>query len=192
LAVWKKVELYRDCYITFDKAYYSAPFRCVGQTLWVRGGSQTVRIYSQDYQLLATHSRAQRPGERQTQHDHLPPHKVPGLLLDRRDCQGRAANIGPATCQVVQTWLADPVLDRLPTVGRLLRLGERFGERRLEAACQRALHFEDPSYRTIKGILGKGLEKEETAELGGAPAARSFVRGAAELVGHLLGGEAWS
>ncbi|HZA22134.1 MAG TPA: IS21 family transposase [Dehalococcoidia bacterium] len=192
LAIWKKVELYRDCYITFDKAYYSAPFRYVGQTLWVRGGSQTVRIYSQDYQLLATHSRAQRPGERQTQHDHLPPHKVPGLLLDRQDCQTRAANIGPATSQVVQTWLADPVLDRLPTVGRLLRLRERFGEGRLEAACQRASRFEDPSYRTIKGILGKGLEKEEPAEIQGAPAACSFVRSAAELVGHLLGGGSWS
>jgi hypothetical protein len=33
MAVWKQAELYRDCYVTFDRAWYSAPHRLVGQTL---------------------------------------------------------------------------------------------------------------------------------------------------------------
>jgi hypothetical protein len=39
--------------------------------------------------------------------------------------------------------------------GRLLKLGERFGPERLEAACARALRFDDPAYITIKHILGE-------------------------------------
>src|SRR5207245_191777 len=37
LAVWKQVKLHRDGYVVFENAYYSAPFRYVGQSLWVRG-----------------------------------------------------------------------------------------------------------------------------------------------------------
>jgi transposase len=191
LAVWKVAQVHRDCHLTFDNAYYSAPFRLVGQELRVRGGVDTVRLYTRDYQLVFTHRRAQRPGERVTHPDHLPPEKLPGLLLDRQDCQASAADIGPATQEVVQTLLEDPVLDRLPMVGRLLRLRERFGDQRLEAACRRALSFGDPSYTTVKRILTKGLEEAEPRPAGPRSQAQTFVRSAAELVGHLVGGGAW-
>lgn len=126
-----------------------------------------------------------------THPDHLPSEKLPGLLLDRQECQAAAADIGPATQQWVQALLEDPVLDRRPTVGRRLRLRERFGDQRLEAACRRALSFGDPAYTTVKGILVRGLEEAEPRP--GAPKsqAQTFVRSAAELVGHLVGGEAW-
>ena len=75
-----------------------------------------------NYQLIATHERADLPGTRRTNLDHLPPEKVPGLTLDRETCGEEAATIGPATAEVVRALLEDPVIDRLPTVGRLLRL----------------------------------------------------------------------
>jgi len=62
MAIWKRVKLHRDCYLVFERAYYSAPFRLVGQHLWVRGGTREVQIYTSDYQLVATHPRAQKPG----------------------------------------------------------------------------------------------------------------------------------
>ena len=72
MAIWKKAKLSRDCYLTFDHAYYSAPHRLIGQQLWVSGGIQTVRIYTLDHQLVATHDRAQHPGQRCTHLYHLP------------------------------------------------------------------------------------------------------------------------
>lgn len=194
LAVWKQVKLHRDGHVVFEGAYYSAPFRLVGQTLWVRGGMRQVRLYTLDYELVATHERAARPGTRQTHPDHLPPEKLAGLLLTAEACQERAATIGPAAVQVVATLLADPVLDRRRTADRLLRLGERFGAHRLEAACARALHFGDPTYKTIKRIL---TERLDMAELPPAPPspppAPTFVRTVHELVGRLLqGGGAWT
>ena len=192
MAVWKKVKVHRDCYVEFDKAYYSAPYRLVTQSVWVCGGLQQVRIFTLKHQLVATHDRAQRPGERLTHLDHLPPEKVPGLTLDREDCLATATQVGVATHQVVQTLLDDPVIDRLPTVGRLLRLRRKFGDQRLEAACQRALYFDDPVYKTIKRILTQGLENEPLSCPALSPPATVFVRHAEELVGDLLGGETWS
>ena len=193
MGVWKILKLHRDCYVHFDNAHYSAPFGYIGQRLRVRGGARQVRIYTMDYQLIATHERADKPGTRHTNLDHLPPEKVPGLTLDREACRAEAANIGVATAEVVQTLLDDSVLDRLPMVGRLLRLRQRYDDDRLEAACRRALHFDDLAYKTIKRILAEGLDAQPPpGEPVPAPPARTFVRSAVELVGGLLGGLSWN
>jgi transposase len=192
MAVWKQVKVQRDGYVEFDQAYYSVPYRLITQPVWVCGGIQQVRIYTTQHHLMATHERAQLPGQRRTHLDHLPPQKVPGLTLNREGCLTTATQIGPAALQVVQTWLDDPVLDRLPTAGRLLRLRERFGAERLEAACRRALHFEDPAYKTVRRILKQGLENEALPAPVSSPEAACFVRSAEELVGDLLEGVSWN
>lgn len=194
LAIWKQAKLHRDCHVVFEKAYYSAPFRLAGQQLWVRGGAQSVQIFTQDYQLVATHPRAQRPGQRLTQTDHLPPHKVFGLTLTRDLCREQASEIGLATCLLVDRLLDHRPEDRLRTAGRLLKLAEKFGPERLEAACRRALCFDDPSYMTVKRILQRGLdgEKIETALFVLAPPSTTFARTAEELVGDLAGGAQWN
>ena len=143
LAVWKPVKRHRDCYVVFEQAFYSAPFRLIGQRLWVRGGNQEVRLDTTRDQLVATHPRAPRPGGRVTQPAHLPPEQIPGAFWTRASCRALAAEVGPATTQPVEVRLADPVLDRLPRVIRVLKLRERVGSPRLEAACARALHFGD-------------------------------------------------
>ena len=45
LAIWEQVKAHRDCRIVFDNAYYSTPFRLVGQKLWVRGDTMQVGSY---------------------------------------------------------------------------------------------------------------------------------------------------
>jgi hypothetical protein len=156
--------------------------------LWVRGGTQTVQIYTADYHLVATHTRAQQPGQRITHLDHLPTHKTPGLVLTRESCRLRADEIGPFTRQVVDGMLAHRPEDRLRTAGQLLKLAQRFSPQRLEAACARAIRFDDSAYLTIKHILEKGLDRQAPPEIVDPPPAQSFVRTVAELVGHLVGG----
>jgi transposase len=192
LAVWKVAKLHRDCHVVFAQAYYSAPYRLVGQSLRLRGGTQTVQIYTLSYQLVATHDRAQQPGQRQTHPAHLPPELVNGLFVDRATCQAVAQDIGPATSQVVQQLLSDARLDRLPTTRRLLKLRERFGDERLEAACQRALTYAEASYQTIKRILESELDSVTAEAKPIVAPAQTFVRTASELVGHLFGGLTWS
>ena len=191
--IWKMLTLHRDCHAVFDESYYSAPFSYIGKKLRVRGGNKQVRIYTQDYQWLATHKLAEKPGTRRTNPRHLPPEKLPGWLLTRESCQEDADSIGPSTAKVVSILLNDPVIDRMYTAGRLIRLRTRYGDQRLEAACARALHFDDPAYKTVKRILSEGLEAEPLIKYPTILApARAFVRDAADLVGSALGGISWN
>lgn len=191
LAVWKQVKLHRDCHLVFDKAYYSAPLRLVGQRLWVRGGTQEVQIYTSDYALVGTHARAQRPGQRMTNEAHLPHHKVAGLFLTRATCREQAETVGQATKNVIDELLDHRPEDRLRTAGRVLRLGDLFGRERLEAASARALRFGDPAYLTIKRILEQGLDAESLPPVPSAPPATTFARPVSELMSRLLGGASW-
>lgn len=191
LAIWKVVTVHRDCYVVFNNACSSVPFRLIGQQVQLRGGSQEVRCYTQAWQLVATHARATKAGERLTHPDHLPPEKLPGLLLGHASCREQATAIGPATSQVVETLLADTAVDRLRTVGRILRLEASVGAVRLEAACARALTFDELSHRTIKRMLAHGFD-QEAVEPERTPPAATFLRSAKDLLGHLFGGAAWN
>jgi transposase len=192
LALWKLVTLHRDCYVVFDSAFYSAPFRLIGQHLHVRGGSREVRLYTADFQLVATHPRARQPGERLTHADHLPPEKLPGLLLEEEHCRVTASDIGPATREVVESLLGDGVIDRRRTVLRLLSLRERYGDQRLERGCARALRFATPDYLTVKRILKEALDQEELPAIAASAPAQTFIRSAQDLLGHLFGGAVWN
>ena len=192
LAIWKLCKLHRDCHVVFDNAYYSAPHRLVGQRLRVRGGIQAVRIFTADYQLVASHDRATQPGQRFTHPAHLPPELLEGLTMDRDNCRTAAQDIGPATTEVVTQLLDTGVVDRLPAVRLLLRLRERFGDHRLEAACARAVRYDDPSYQTVKKILEAGQEDAQPQPEPIRAPASIFVRSASDLVGHLLGGVRWN
>jgi hypothetical protein len=75
-----------------------------------------------------------------------------------------AADIGPATRQVVDSLLTERPLDRLRAVQAILRLRETVGPQRLEAACARAIFFGDARYRRIKEILNAALDREPLPE----------------------------
>jgi transposase len=193
LAIWKEATVGVDGHITFDNAFYSVPMGVPrGAKVRVRGGAQSVTLFTLTHEPLATHDRAHHPGQRLTHPDHLPPHKVAGLTVNRDECRSAATAIGPATDHIVTTLLGDPAVDRLRTVGRLLRLGERYGDVRLEAACQRALQFDEPTYTTVKRILLEGLDTQPSTATLTTPPAQTFVRTASELLGHLFGGGAWN
>jgi transposase len=181
LATWKQAKLHRDCHIQFDQAYYSAPFRYVGQTLWVRGDARTVRLYA-DYTLVATHPRATTPGQRVTNLDHLPAEKADALTLTPARCRDEATQIGPDTLQVVNRLLDEQPLDRLRSVRKLLRLAHTYTPTRLEQACTRALRFETVSYVSVKQILQTGLDAEEAPVAIPAPDWPRFARTSRELL----------
>jgi len=114
IVIWKKAKLHRDCYVVFEGSYYSAPFRLVGQKLLICAGSRQVRLFTEKYELVATHERAQKPGERLTHPDHLPkenpsrfavrPGELPGRcpggghshVASRRGFTGRSGGGSPA------------------------------------------------------------------------------------------------
>jgi len=68
---------------------------------------------------------------------------------------------GPSTAKLVEAVLA---ARRHPEQGfrsclGIVRLGDRYGPERLEAACKRALAIRAHSYRSVESILRTGLDK---------------------------------
>jgi len=192
MAIWKKAKLHRDCHVVFEGSYYSAPFRLVGQSLWVCAGTRQVRLFNEKYELVATHERATRPGTHQTHRDHYPAEKLPGLERTHASCLAQAAELGLAVQQTVEQILADPVLEQVHQAGRLLRLSEKYGCQRLNDACQRALDYGDPAYKTVKGILKQNLDQESQPIPIQLPLAHTFSRQPDELVGALAEVPTWN
>lgn len=194
-AVWKQAQLHRDGHVTFEKAYYSAPHRLVGQTLWLRAGLRDVRLFTERFELIASHPRAQAPGERFTQPDHLPAHLAAALATTRETTQAQADGIGPATAQVVSELLASRPVDRLRTALRVLRLAEQFTPARLETACRRGLAFGDTQFITLKRVLEAGGEAESQPAPSPIPGDSDeliFARSPEELARAILGGATWN
>ncbi len=192
-AAWKQVKLHRDGHVVFDKAFYSAPCRFVGQTLWLRAGLREIRLFSADFELIATHSRATHPGQRLTHLDHVPPEKVRGLTASRESCLTHAEAIGPATSQVIIELLDSRPVDKVRTALRVLHLAETYTPPRLEAACTRGLAFGDVQLVTLKRILAERLD-ELVLPAALVPVPREafvFVRPAEEFAEAVSGGVTW-
>jgi transposase len=186
LGIWGKVKLHRDCHAQFEYSYYSAPYTLMGKPLWLRATDTVVTLYH-DFQLVATHVRARERGTWRTLQEHLPPDAQAFFQRDRDWLLKQAARVGPACTQFIDRLLGDRIRVRLRGAQATLGLGERYGAKRLEAACARALEFDSVYYRTVKNILtgrfeskaaGARLESTKSTVYGSAT---RFVRTAINL-----------
>ena len=133
------------------------PYQLIGTRLDARAAGAVVEFYL-DGQLVKTHAFQARG--RRTDWTNLPEQKVGFFMRTPVWCRSQAALVGPACAALVGELLAINALFRLRQAQGVLRLGQRHGDARLEAACARALQAGDPSYRTVKGILAAGTEHE--------------------------------
>ena len=190
VAVWKQVKLHPDCHVVFDYSYYSAPHRLVGEKLWLRATPRRVEVYHR-FERLATHERAVHRGQRRTIGAHLPPDKLAGVLPEPSRLRALATEVGASTAEFIDRLLGERPLDRLRSAQGVLKLQHRYGSPRLEAACRRALAFDELRYHTVKSILNKGLDLEPVAEtefdFGPLPTTSRYARSAAELAPTLSG-----
>jgi hypothetical protein len=179
------VKVHPDCHVVISGSFYSVPFEYVGQELAAHVSESFVEIYKgQD--LVTSHPRSTRSGQWHTRVEDYPPAKAAYLIHTPDYCKELAARIGPSTQRVVEQLLADRPLDRLRSVQAILRLEERVGSKRLEAACARAAYFGDVRYRQIKLILNAALDREPLPETQPAQPALShaFARSGEEFFGR--------
>jgi transposase len=158
LARWATAKLHGDCHIQLEKRRYSAPYKLVGKELDVRLSETTVRLYY-EHELFATHPRLQHPGQRSTIEEHLPPEHVAFKMRDPHWCRKQAEEVGDYCLALIERLFANGVVERLRAAQGVLRLRKRYGDIRLDAACRRALAFENIGYGSVKKILEKGLDQ---------------------------------
>lgn len=157
LAAWAKVKVHRDAHVQYQQNYYSVPFRLAGQALWLKATAAMVMLY-REQESVATHVRATGAGQRKTVLDHMPSAAQAWQLQDTQWCLTQAEQIGPACHALVHAMFGDAVLIRMRAVQGVLRLKQKYGAARLEAACARANHYGTPGYKVVKTILEKGLD----------------------------------
>lgn len=158
LATWAQVKVHGNCHVQFEKCYYSAPYRLVRLQLWLKATETAVQIFHR-LELVAAHPRLHRPGQRSTVDEHYPPEAIAYKMQDPQWCLRQAERVGPACHRLVRTLFAHRVLDNLRAAQGVIRLGDKYGAVRLEAACTRALHFDNAKYRAVKSILNQGLDQ---------------------------------
>ena len=156
---WKKATLHQNSHLVFERREYSAPWRWVGQELWVRATPDSVCIYAND-ERVATHDR-RGAGPRSTNDAHLPEHRRDLRHRSREHWLSRARKMG----ETVESFVADvfgsqDVLSKLRAVQAIVTLLEKHPASRAAAACERARFYGNHSYAGVRDILRQGLDME--------------------------------
>jgi transposase len=155
----------------------------------VRYTGTTVEILYQG-KRVASHARSNRPGKHSTLPEHRPKAHRKYLEWTPSRIVEWAAGIGPFTAQLAQRILAErphPEQGYRSCMG-LISLGRRYGQDRLEAAAQRAIHLQAHSYQSVKSILARGLDRQSVAESVSLvpPVEHANIRGAGYYAGSLF------
>jgi hypothetical protein len=180
LASWSRPKVGPDIHIKVGKTLYSVPWTLIGQSVDVRATSTAVQVFC-DGRLVKTHVAA--PGQgRVTDYADYPPEKIAFHMRTPAWCRKRAAEVGPKTVEVIAELLEVNALFRLRAAQGVLGLTNKYSPDRVEAACAHALAVGDATYRTIKGILAAGTDRQDApARPAGDGGAAAHLRGQAAL-----------
>jgi transposase len=178
LATWATAKIGPDIHAHVGKVLYSVPWRHMGKTADVRVTGAMVQFFIGG-ELVKTHPRKDRG--KQTDFADYPPEKIAFHLRTPQWCKTQAAGIGPACEQVVGELLSGSALYRLRAAQGVIGLADKHDPGRLDAACAKAIAAGDPSYRTIRGILAAGAERDALPAASGDGGAAAFLRGPASF-----------
>lgn len=164
-AEWKRARVHVDYHIEVDGHYYSVPYALVGTQLEVRLTAHTVEALHRGSRV-ASHPRSHQRGRHTTVAEHMPQaHRQYAEWTPQRLVVW-AQKSGPATAKLIETILATrahPQQGFRSCLG-IMRLGQRYGDERLEAACERALKLGALSCRSLESILRQGIERQPLTE----------------------------
>jgi hypothetical protein len=104
-----------------------------------------------------------------------------------------AKRLGAAVVGVAEAILADKAVDGIRPVRALVRLAERYGSLRLQAACERALKFHTATYQSVKNILVQQLDRlpEQQPSVEAGQRLFRFQREPGYFDPQAQGGSAW-
>jgi hypothetical protein len=154
---WCNPKVHRDFHCEVERAIYSVPYQLVGRCLTARADSTTVKFYCKG-ELVKLHPR-KRPGQRSTDPADMPPGKDIYATRDLERLKAMAAGHGLAIGTYATAILDTPLpWTRMRQVYRLLGLVKKWGEERVNQACQTALEAEAVDVNLIGRMLERARE----------------------------------
>lgn len=163
LAVRKWAKVHIDYHVAFDGRFYSAPHGLIGQRVEIRATASTIEILHEGERIASHRRNMDKKGSVVTSEGHRPKsHRDYGQWSPERMLDW-AAKMGPNVKRVIELLFAKfphPELAYRAFFG-WLRLCERYGAARVDAACGKALVVSPttgPDRKHIQALLQRGLE----------------------------------
>jgi transposase len=169
-AEWKKARVNIDYHVELDGHYYSVPYQLVREKVEIRHTASTVEVLFRG-KRVASHRKDGRRGRHTTCKEHMPRSHQRHLEWTPSRIVRWASTVGKSCSHVVETVMETR---RHPEQGfrsclGILRLEKRYSKERLEAACRRAVAIGSCSYRSVKSILEKELDRQPLPNTGPDP-----------------------
>ena len=163
---WRTAKVHPDHHVACQYALYSVPASSCppGQRVEIRMDSKLVRIYHRG-KLLKIHQRQPRGG-RSTDPDDYPAELSAYTMKAPERIKRSAALHGPAVGEFAERLFDDRhPWSKIRQGHKLIRLGDRYTPRRLDAACQRALDVDLIDVNRVERILVQALEQEAMPQM---------------------------
>ena len=161
-AVWSTASVQNDYLISDGINKYSVPFDLIGERVDIRCTSTTVEVFFHGSRV-ASHARRSVPERNPiTVREHMPPEHQKYLAYNPEEFINWSESIGEYTSKVINFFLYS---GKEPEQGykycvSLMKMADRYGQNRIEKACERLLYFTtQPSLRSIATILKNGQDK---------------------------------
>jgi transposase len=153
-AQWKLAKVHPDYHIEVEHAYYSVPYKHIGQRVEVRLSARMIEIFARR-QLIASHVRLFKRGARATLDAHRPANHRAIIDTTIERLMQRAEAIAPSVTQVLREQFnrkRHPE-EALRVAQGILRLAQDFSPAQLAAACERALLLKACNYRSVRALI---------------------------------------
>jgi transposase len=159
-AQWKWTRVTNDYHVELEEHHYSVPSNLVGLKVEIRYTAETIEVFHKGVRVAAHALSTERRGAT-TIEGHRPESHRRYLGWNWSRLMSWVENARPATAALATSMLKSGAHREqlLRSCLGLVRLGERYGEERLEASCARALQFNACSYKRVESILKTGLDR---------------------------------
>lgn len=155
---WASAKVQESWRIRYDRSFYSVPYQYIGKEVTVLADSLNVVIYFGEKEI-ARHMRALQNWTYRREPHHAPEYLEEFLKTTKEGLYSWASNLGPNVLSMCRHLLSQKGVDGLQPTRALLHLSKDYGPTRLDAACCRAMEFdENPKYGTVKRILKRELD----------------------------------
>jgi hypothetical protein len=139
------------------------PYRLIGQTVLLRINASTIDIFH-GTQLITSHIRGKRKGQRSTIDDHMPQAAVAWKMRSPLWCREQATAVGPHCEALILNMFGDKILNRLRAIQGILALRGEFTDAQLDAACQRCGVVDNINAKTLKKVVGQMQAEQACAD----------------------------
>jgi transposase len=166
--------LSRDCHLSFDSSFYSAPHHLRGLTLDVWATENAVEIY-QEGARVAFHARSKSQGKFVTENTHYPEAQQAYLEEDVIKMKSWSQAVGAHTSVLIHELLSGAYpLKHLRRAQGILALSQKYSKPLLEYGCENANRFNQKTIRYIERVMKQNQVNFRRIETGGEPIARGF------------------